>query len=93
MSEATAFYKSAIIAPAAAAWTPSAVNGLRARIGYSSDVTGNPYWDSLLLEVATGVTVPGTVTVTATGGNSTVTTTYTDVGNNDPTLLSWSTTK
>ena len=93
MSEATVFYKSAIIAPAAGAWTPSAVNGLRARIGYSSDVTPNPYWDSLLLEVATGITVPGTVTVTSTAGSSTVTTTYTDVGNNPPALLSWSTTK
>jgi len=62
-----------------------------ARIGYSSDVTPNPYWDALLLEVATGVTVPGTVTVTSTGGNSTVTTTYTDVGAAAPNLLTWST--
>jgi hypothetical protein len=93
MSQTSIQYASAIITPAAAAWTPGAVNGLRARIGYSSDVTGNPYWDSLLLEVATGITVPGTVTVTSTAGNSTVTTTYTDVGNNSPTLLSWSTTK
>jgi hypothetical protein len=93
MSEITAFYRSAIVAPAAANWTPSAVNGLRARIGYSGDVTPNPYWDSLLLEVATGITVPGTVTVTSSAGNSTVTTTYTDVGNASPTLLSWSTTQ
>lgn len=100
MSETTAFYKSAIVAPAAANWTPSAVNGLRARIGYSGDVTPNPYWDSLLLEVATGITVPGTVTVTSTAGVgpcpaqcSIVTTTYTDVGSASPTLLSWSTSK
>jgi hypothetical protein len=91
MSESTAFYKSAIVAPAAAAWTPGAVNGLRARVGYSSDVTPNPYWDALLLEVATGITVPGTVTVTSTGGSSTVTTTYTDVGSASPNLTTWTT--
>jgi hypothetical protein len=93
MSETTAFYRSSIVAPAAGNWTPSAVNGLTARIGYSGDVTGNPYWDSLLLEVATGITVPGTVTVTSTAGSSTVTATYTDVGSASPTLLSWSTTQ
>ncbi len=91
MSQTTQQYISSILNPAAAPWTPSAVNGLRLRIGYSSDVTPNPYWDSVLLEVATGVYVPGTVTVTSTGGNSTVTTTYTDVGSGAPTLLTWST--
>ena len=93
MSQTAIRYASTIIAPAAASWTPGAVNGLRARVGYSSDVTGNPYWDGLLLEVATGVSVPGTVTVTSSAGNSTVTTTYTDVGSASPTLLSWSTTR
>ena len=93
MSESTVFYKSTIVAPAASPWTTGTVNGLKARIGYSTDVNPNPYWDALLLEVATGIAVPGTVTVTSTGGNSTVTTTYTDVGNASPTLLSWSTTR
>lgn len=94
MSEATIFYKSAIVGPAAGSWTTGAVNGLTARIGYSTDVTPNPYWDGVLLEVATGnPAVPGKVTVTATAGNSTVTTTYTDVGAASPTLLSWSTTR
>ena len=91
MSQTTQQYVSSILNPATAPWTPSAVNGLRLRIGYSSDVTPNPYWDSVLLEVATGIYVPGTVTVTSTGGNSTVTTTYTDVGSAAPTLLTWST--
>jgi hypothetical protein len=86
-------YRSAIVAPASAPWTPSAVNSLKARIGYSSDANPNPYWDGLLLEVATGVDVPGTVTVTSTAGNSTITTTYTDVGSSSPTLLTWSTTR
>jgi hypothetical protein len=66
---------------------------LEARIGYSSDVTPNPYWDALLLEVATGIYVPGTVTVTSSAGGSTVTATYTDVGSGSPTLLTWSTTR
>ena len=93
MSETAVFYRSAIVAPAAGSWTPSGLNGLEARIGYSSDVTPNPYWDSLLLEFATGVTAPGLVTVTSSAGNSTVTATYTDAGSASPTLLSWSTTR
>jgi hypothetical protein len=93
MSVTPITYRSVIIAPAAAPWTPAAVNGLTGRIGYSSDVTPNPYWDGLLLEVATGITVPGTVTVTSTAGGSTITTTYTDVGPAMPTLLSWTTTR
>ncbi len=93
MSVTALTYVSVIVAPASAPWTPSAVNGLKARIGYSSDVTPNPYWDGLLLEVATGIYVPGTVTVTSTAGNSTITTTYTDVGSSSPTLLTWSTTR
>jgi hypothetical protein len=69
------------------------VNALRARVGYSADVTPNPYWDSVLLEVATGTGVPGIVTVTSTAGSSTVTTSYRDVGSASPTLMSWSTTQ
>ena len=91
MSVTPLTYRVAIVAPAAATWSQSAVNGLRGRLGYSTDVTPNPYWDGLLLEVATGITIPGTVTVTSTAGGSTVTTTYTDVGGAMPTLLSWST--
>lgn len=93
MSQTTIRYTDIIVAPSASAWTIAAVNGLEARIGYSSDVTPNPYWDALLLEVATGIYVPGTVTVTATAGGSTVTATYTDVGNASPTLLTWTTTR
>ena len=93
MSQAAIRYAATMVSPAASAWTVSAVNGLKARIGYSSDVTPNPYWDSLLLEVSTGIYVPGTVTVTSSAGSSTVTTTYTDVGSSAPNLLSWSTTR
>ena len=91
MSVTPLTYRVAIVAPAASAWTQGAVNGLRGRIGYSADVTPNPYWDGLLLEVATGVAIAGTVTVTSTAGNSTVTATYTDAGPLMPTDLSWST--
>jgi hypothetical protein len=91
MSVTPLTYASVVVAPASAPWTPTAVNGLKARIGYSSDVTPNPYWDGLLLEVATGIYVPGTVTVTSTAGGSTVSTTYTDVGTAMPTLLTWTT--
>lgn len=92
MSETTpVFYRSAIIAPASTPWTAAAVNGLTGRIGYSTDANPIPYWDGLLLEVATGIYVPGTVTVTSTAGSSTVSTTYTDVGSAMPTLLTWTT--
>jgi hypothetical protein len=93
MSEATIFYKSAIVAPTAAPWTMAAVNSLVGRSGYSGDYSPNPYWDGLLLEMASGGTTSGTVTVTATAGDSTVTTTYTDGGAGVPTLLTWSTTR
>jgi Tfp pilus assembly protein PilX len=93
MSVTAIRYVDLIVAPAAGTWTIGAVNALRARIGFSSDVTPNPFWDALLLEVATGIYVPGTVTVSATAGGSTVTATYTDVGNAAPTLLTWTTTR
>ncbi len=93
MSGTTLQYVSLIVAPASAPWTPTAVNGLLGRIGFSTDVTPNPYWDALLLEVATGTSVAGTVTVSSTAGSSTITTTYTDVGASSPTLLTWSTTR
>jgi hypothetical protein len=93
MSQTTLQYVSAMVPPAGGNWTTSEVNGLIARVGYSSDVTPNPYWDALMLEVATGNSLPGTVTITSTAGSSTVTTTYIDVGALSPTLLSWSTTQ
>lgn len=44
--------KTALITPSTSPWTHAAVNGLVARLGYSSDSTPNPIWDSLLLEYA-----------------------------------------
>ncbi len=94
MSWTTLQYKSIIVTPSVDPWTMSAVNALTARVGYSSDTNPYPYWDALLLEVATGPpAVPGTVTVTSTAGGSTITTKYKDAGAAAPTLLSWLTTK
>jgi hypothetical protein len=53
----------------------------------------NPYWEALLLEVATVTTSPATVTVTATAGGSTVVTSYEDAGTGLPALLTWSATR
>lgn len=89
MSEVALFYRSAIV-PRPAGWTTAAVNALLGRIGYASDVSPLTYWDALLLEVATGSGTPGTVTVTATAGGSTVVTTYQDAGAAPPALLTWS---
>jgi glucose/arabinose dehydrogenase/chitodextrinase len=45
-------YKSAIVRPAVGTWSQAALNGLVARVGYSTDSTPNPYWDSIMLEAA-----------------------------------------
>lgn len=44
-------FKEQPVTPAAAPWTPGAVNSLIARIGYSTDNAPNPRWQALLLEV------------------------------------------
>ncbi len=89
MSETRLFYRSAMIPPSGA-WTRAAVNALRIRIGYGADIRPVPYWDALLVEIATGESAPGIVTVTATAGASTVTATYTDAGAAPPVLEAWS---
>jgi hypothetical protein len=52
MSQTGLQYKSAVVTPAAASWNQTAVNGLVARVGYSTDSSPNPYWDSIVLEAA-----------------------------------------
>jgi len=89
MSEVALSYRSAIVARPAG-WTVSAVNALQVRLGYATDVAPQPYWDALLLEVATGAATPATITVTSTAGASTVVLTYEDAGTAAPVLLSWS---
>lgn len=88
MSETGLFYRSAIIPPTGS-WTRAAVNALRARVGYGTDVSPAPAWDALLLEVATASSMPGTVTVIASAGASTVTAVYPDAGSATPVLESW----
>ena len=44
--------KNALITPAAAAWTQSALNGLVMRTGYASAASPQPYWSVLMLEYA-----------------------------------------
>ena len=53
MSQTALQYKSAVVKPAdSSSWTPSAVNGLLARVRYSTHSTPNPYWDAIVLEAA-----------------------------------------
>lgn len=55
MSEASEFYKSAVITDPGGGWTGSET--LKARIGYSGDANPDPYWDALMIELDY---VPGT---------------------------------
>jgi hypothetical protein len=52
MSQTTLQYKSTVVTPGAGVWSQAAVNGLVARVGYSTDSSPNPYWDSIMLEAA-----------------------------------------
>jgi hypothetical protein len=54
MSETSCFYKSVAVLTPSGGWTLAHVNGLRARIGYSSDADPAPYWLGIMLEVAYG---------------------------------------
>lgn len=51
MSETSVFFKSAIITAPGGGWTSTEINALVMRLGYSGDVTPNPYWQALLIEV------------------------------------------
>ncbi len=50
LASSTPDMKSLVVAPASSPWTQGALNGLVARIGYSSDVRPTPEWHSLMLE-------------------------------------------
>ena len=52
MSQAALQYKRVVVTPGAGTWNQAAVNGLVARVGYSTDSNPNPYWDSIMLEAA-----------------------------------------
>jgi hypothetical protein len=86
-------YKSLLVPPIAVPWSQAALNGLKVRVGYSSDNNPLPFWDAVLLEYGWRAPAPATITIVGTGGGSTVTTTYVDAGAGVPTLLTWATTK
>ncbi len=86
-------YASAIVSTGGVAWSEALLNGTFGRIGYSADAAPDPFWDALMLEVAHRGSSPATVTIVGTGGGSTVTTDYTDVGTGIPTLDTWTVTK
>jgi hypothetical protein len=52
MSESSLFYKSAIIAAPGGSWTQAGLNGVKGRVGFSTDVSPNPRWSALLLQYA-----------------------------------------
>jgi chitodextrinase len=52
MSQTALQYKSAIVSPAAGTWSDAALSGLVARVGYSTDSSPNPFWDSIVVEAA-----------------------------------------
>lgn len=43
-------YKRKVITPGSSPWTKEAVNGLKGRVGFGSDVDPVPFWHALLLE-------------------------------------------
>lgn len=81
------FTKRAIVPPATSPWSQSAVNGLKARIGYSTDASPNPRWDALLLEYfVPGIVVEGGAgTETGSTASTTAASSGTPCGN--PTQL------
>lgn len=69
-SESSVFYKRAIITAPSGGWSQTEVNALKARMGYSNDVSPVPYWCNLMLQVAYSTAVNQTVSppaATATG--------------------------
>ena len=51
MNTTSLSYKAAVIGPTGGSWTRSELNGLAARVGYSSDTSPMPYWNALMVEV------------------------------------------
>jgi len=94
MNTTTLRYASSIISTGGAAWSEALLNGVFARLGYSTDANPDPYWDAVMLEVAYRQgSSPATVTIVGTGGGSTVTTEYLDAGAGVPTLDTWTVTR
>ncbi len=61
VSDTTIHVRHAVLAapPSGGSWTQAKVNGMRARLGYSGDVTDIPYFDTISMQVAwTEVSAP-----------------------------------
>jgi hypothetical protein len=50
MATAGLTWQHALLTPSAAGWTPTEVNALKARVGYSTDVAPLPDWDAVMVE-------------------------------------------
>ena len=63
MSESALHYRRAIVAvPGGGAWDATKFNGLKTRVGFSSNVDTQPRWSSLMLQYAAVVIPPATST-------------------------------
>jgi len=51
MSETTVFYKQVLVTVPSGGWDDSKVNGCKFRVGFSTDISPNPFWQALMLEV------------------------------------------
>jgi hypothetical protein len=51
MGSSTIIYRGSMITAPGGGWTPGNVDGLTARVGYASAITGKPAWDALVAEV------------------------------------------
>lgn len=58
MSETSAHYTAKMITAPSTGWTQAALDGVRARIGFSSDGSPQPEWLALMLQVAVPMTPP-----------------------------------
>lgn len=59
MSESSVFYKSVQVSTPAAGWSPTTVNGLLIRCGYSSDASPDPYFVDFMIQVfISGADIP-----------------------------------
>lgn len=52
MSETALHYRLGLVAVPGGGWTQAAYNGLKGRVGFSSDATPDPQWSALMLEYA-----------------------------------------
>ena len=77
-SQTTVVYSEKVLTapPSGGTWTKAKLDAVLLRMGYSTDVVGEPFWDGVMLEVAyaitepTGTTIYPTDTASVLGGTS-----------------------